>query len=81
VPFILCAPLVPLSTPRPRSPPQAILSDFEAAMAKATRVCQLARGREVVGIEACCVKLISAERQKALHILAAADRALAELEG
>jgi hypothetical protein len=45
------------------------------------RVCQLARGREVVGIAACVAKLISAERQKALHILAAADRALAELQG
>jgi hypothetical protein len=69
----------PLSTPS--RPPQAILSEFEAAMEKATRVCQLARGREVVGIAACVAKLISAERQKALHILAAADRAIAELQG
>jgi hypothetical protein len=73
--------IVPLSSARPRRPPQAILNEFEVAMAKAVRVCQLARGREVVGIEACVAKLVSAERQKALHILAAADRALAELEG
>jgi hypothetical protein len=50
-------------------------------MAKATRVCQLARGREVVGIIACVRKLVSAERQKAVHILAAADAALKELGG
>jgi hypothetical protein len=56
-----------------------LLSEFEAAMEKAGRVCQLARGREVVGITACCIKLISAERQKAAHIIAAADRALADL--
>jgi hypothetical protein len=48
-------------------------------MEKADRVCQLSRGREVVGIAACVAKLVSAERQKALHIIQAADRALAEL--
>jgi hypothetical protein len=68
------------ATPSRRCQPQAILQGFEAAMEKAARVCQLARGREVVGIAACVAKLISAERQKALHILAAADRALAELQ-
>jgi hypothetical protein len=73
--------VVPLSSARRSRPPQAILSDFEAAMQKAARVCQLARGREVGSIAACVAKLVSAERQKALHILAAADRALAELEG
>jgi hypothetical protein len=59
--------------------PQAILNEFEAAMQKAARVADLARGRPVVGIIECVRKLISAERQRALHILAAADRALAEL--
>jgi hypothetical protein len=70
-----------LSTPSRRCQPQAILNEFEAAMEKAVRVCQLARGREVVGIAACVAKLVSAEGQKALHILAAADRAIAELQG
>jgi hypothetical protein len=70
-----------LSTPSRRCQPQAVLNTFEAAMEKAGRVCQLARGREVVGIAACVAKLISAERQRALHILAAADLALAELQG
>jgi hypothetical protein len=69
------------TTPRPRGQPQAILSAFQDAMEKATRVCQLARGREVGSIKACVAKLVSAERQRALHILAAADMALAELEG
>ena len=73
--------IVPLPSARPRSPPQAILSAFQDAMEKATRVCQLARGREVGSIKACVAKLVSAERQRALHILAAADMALAELEG
>jgi hypothetical protein len=50
-------------------------------MEKAARVCQLARGREVVGIKACVAKLVNAERQRVLHILAAADRAIAELQG
>ena len=72
---------LPLSTPSRRCQPQAILCEFEAAMEKAARVWAIARGREVVGIAACVAKLVSAERQKALHILAAADRALAELEG
>jgi len=71
----------PLSTHSRRCQPQAILHGFEAAMEKAARVCQLARGREVVGIAACVAKLVNAERQRALHILAAADRALAELGG
>jgi hypothetical protein len=69
----------PLSSDLPRRPPQAILSEFEAAMAKATRVADLAKGREVVVIKACVAKLVSAERQRCVHILAAADRALAEL--
>jgi len=73
--------IVPLSTHSRRCQPQAILHGFEAAMEKAARVCQLARGREVVGIAACVAKLVNAERQRALHILAAADRALAELGG
>lgn len=48
-------------------------------MEKAARVCQLARGRPVNGMVECVRKLVSAERQRALHILAAADAALAEL--
>jgi hypothetical protein len=72
--------IVPLPSARPRGQPQAILCEFEAAMAKAGRVANLAKGRPVVGIVECVAKLISAERQKALHVLAAADRALAELQ-
>ena len=71
----------PPATPSRRCPPQQILHEFEAAMEKAARVCQLARGREVVGIKACVAKLVNAERQRVLHILAAADRAIAELQG
>jgi hypothetical protein len=58
---------------------QSVLSNFEAVMQKAAQVCVLAKGREVVGIASCVAKLISAERQKAAHVILAADRALAEL--
>jgi hypothetical protein len=67
------------STPRPRGQPQQILHAFEAAMDKATRVCQLARGRPVNGMVECVRKLVGAERQRCVHILAAADAALKEL--
>jgi hypothetical protein len=71
--------IVPLSSARPRGQPQAILNTFQHAVDRAENLRRMQNGREVVGIVACCAKLISAERQKALHILAAADRALAEL--
>jgi hypothetical protein len=67
------------SFPLTSARPQAILHAFEDAIEKAGRVCALARGREVVGIVECVKKLVSAERQKAVHILAAADLALKEL--
>jgi hypothetical protein len=70
---------VPLSSALASRPPQAILNDFEAAREKATRVADLAKGRPVSSIVECVRKLVSAERQKALHVLVAADRALAEL--
>jgi hypothetical protein len=72
----------PANTPchaLPRRSPQAVLSEFEAAMQKAARVADLAKGREVIGILECVRKLVSAERQRCVHIIAAADRALAEL--
>ena len=61
--------------------PQFTLSQFQDAVARAENLRWMQVGREVVGIAACVAKLISAERQKALHILAAADRAPAELQG
>ena len=77
---VVPARVVPLSSARRRGgPPQAILHEFEDAMEKAGRVCQLARGREVNGIVECVRKLVSAERLKAQHIILAADRALEEL--
>jgi hypothetical protein len=69
------------STPRPRALPQQILSNFQDAMEKAGRVCQLARGRPVNGMVECVAKLINAERQKAQHVIQAATVALAQLEG
>jgi hypothetical protein len=71
----------PASTPRPRSPPQAILNAFQGAVDRAENLRRMQIGREVVGIAACVAKLISAERQRCVHILAAADLALAELQG
>jgi hypothetical protein len=77
------APNIPAPANRPtsalRRSPQSILSEFEAAREKATRVADLAKGRPVVGIAACVAKLVSAERQRCVHILAAADAALKEL--
>jgi hypothetical protein len=63
-----------------RMNPQQILHQFEDAVEKAGRVCALAKGRPVNGIVACCIKLISAEKQKAAHIAAAASVALAQLD-
>jgi hypothetical protein len=60
--------------------PQLILHNFEDAVEKAGRVCQLAKGREVNGMVECVKKLVNAERLKAVHILAAADVALKELQ-
>ena len=71
--------LFPPATPSRRCQPQAILNAFQDAVARAENLRKMQIGREVVGIAACVAKLISAERQKALHILAAADRAIAEL--
>jgi hypothetical protein len=65
--------------PSPAPLPSGVLHAFEDAVEKAGRVCALARGREVVGIVECVRKLISAERLRAVHILAAADLALREL--
>jgi hypothetical protein len=70
---------LPLSTPRPRSPPQAILNAFQGAVDRAENLRRMQNGREVVGIVNCVAKLINSERQKAAHIIAAADVALAEL--
>jgi hypothetical protein len=70
----------PLSTARPRSS-QAVLSEFQDAVSMAENLRRMQAGREVVGITACCVKLVNAEKQKAQHILTAADRAIAELQG
>ena len=72
---------LPLSTPSRRCQPQAILNAFQDAVTRAENLRRMQNGREVVGIAACVAKLISAERQRALHILAAADLALAELQG
>ena len=71
---------LPLSTARRSPPPQAVLATFQDAVTRAENLRRMQAGREVVGIAACVAKLISAERQKALHILAAADLALAELQ-
>jgi hypothetical protein len=72
---------LPLSTPSRRCQPQAILNAFQDAVARAENLRKMQIGREVVGIAACVAKLVNAERQRALHILAAADRAIAELQG
>jgi hypothetical protein len=69
------------STALPRGQPQQILHVFQDAVDRAENLRRMMAGRPVTGIVACVKKLISAERQKALHILAAADRALAELGG
>jgi hypothetical protein len=73
--------IVPLPSARPRSSPQAILSAFQDAVARAENLRKMQNGREVGSIKACVLKLVNAERQKAVHILAAADHALAELQG
>jgi hypothetical protein len=70
---------VPLASGLPRCPPQQILNEFQGAVDRAENLRRMQNGREVVGIEACVRKLINSERQKAEHILAAADRVLAEL--
>jgi hypothetical protein len=71
----------PASTLRPRGQPQAILSAFQHAVDRAENLRRMQIGRPVNGITECVAKLVSAERQKAVHIIAAADRALAELQG
>jgi hypothetical protein len=69
------------ATPSRRGQPQAILDAFQDAVTRAENLRRMQNGREVVGIAACVVKLINSERQKAEHVIQAADRALAELEG
>jgi hypothetical protein len=73
--------LLPLSTPRRRPPPQAILNAFQDAVARAENLRRMQIGREVVGIVECVRKLVNAERQKAEHVIQAATVALAQLEG
>jgi hypothetical protein len=63
-----------------REAAQLILTTFMDAMARSADVRSMARGRPVEGIAACVRKLVDAERQHAIHTLAAADRALASLE-
>ena len=69
----------PASTPRPRGQPQAILNAFQGAVDRAENLRRMQNGREVVGIIECVAKLIKSERQKAEHIILAADVALKEL--
>jgi hypothetical protein len=59
--------------------PQQILSNFQGAVDRAENLRLMQNGREVVGTVECIRKPINSERQKALHILAAADQALKEL--
>jgi hypothetical protein len=59
--------------------PQQILDTFYAAAARSAGVRKLALGRSSDSIAACVRKIIAAARQDAIHILAAADAALAEL--
>jgi hypothetical protein len=59
--------------------PQTILDAFYEAVAWSATVRKLALGRPSDGIAACVRKIIAAARQDALHIVQAADAALAEL--
>jgi hypothetical protein len=62
-----------------REAAQLIYDRFTAAVDKAAAVKALMLGRPVGSIAECVGKLVAAERQHALHILAAADRALESL--
>jgi hypothetical protein len=59
--------------------PQCILSTFEQAMSRSAAVRSMMRGRPVEGMAALVRKLVAAERQHCLHIIEAADLALASL--
>jgi hypothetical protein len=59
--------------------PQQILDEFHAAMARSETVCKMALNRPSGSIAACVRKIIAAARQDALHIVQAADAALAAL--
>jgi hypothetical protein len=72
---------LPLSTPRPRAAPQAVLNQFQDAVDRAENLRRLEVGRPSSGTVDCVLKLVNAERRKAVHILAAADLALKELQG
>jgi hypothetical protein len=69
----------PLSTPSRRGPPQAVLNQFQDAVDRAENLRRLEVGRPSSGTVDCVLKLVNAERRKAVHILAAADLALGEL--
>jgi hypothetical protein len=71
--------IIPLSSSLPRCPPQAILNTFQDAVTRAENLRKMQNGREVVGITECIRKLVNSERQKALHVIQAADHALKEL--
>jgi hypothetical protein len=62
-----------------RAEAQAILDAFQVAVDRSSRIRELVRGRPVEGMAACVAKIIAAERLHARHVLAAADRALAQL--
>jgi hypothetical protein len=59
--------------------PQNILDTFYAAAARSQTVRKMALNRPSGSIAACVRKIIAAARQNALHIVHAADAALAEL--
>jgi hypothetical protein len=71
----------PLSTPSRRCQPQAMLNAFQDAVDRAESLRRMQIGRPSNGTVDCVLKLVNAERLKATNILAAADRALAELQG
>jgi hypothetical protein len=63
----------PLSTPSRRCQPQAILNAFQDAVARAENLRKMQIGRPSNGIVDCVLKLVNAERLKAVNILAAAE--------
>jgi hypothetical protein len=59
---------------------QQLLSELEEAVAKAERVCKLQMGRPVKTITAVVTRYAAARRQLGFHLIAAADRALRDLD-
>jgi hypothetical protein len=59
--------------------PQFVLNEFQDAVTRAENLRRMQNGREVVGMVECVRKLINSEKQKALHVILAADEALKEL--